>query len=164
MRSPATLRSLTCQPGSANDPIDTASESFSVGHSRLGARAVGDREHLDLLGSGVRIVGGFGRVPRHELGADASEPDANLGGDRHRRARRLAQVAVQVGRDDRTHLFERRDPLHRHHCGVARLADFGLAQRVDRALELIEKRSRVEVAKHRPGLAARPAHQPALCS
>jgi hypothetical protein len=51
---------------------------------------------------------------------------------------------VQIRRDHRTHLFQDSDSLQVDRGRTAGLADVGLPDRVQRALELIRERRRVE--------------------
>ena len=92
-----------------------------------------------------------------------ASPTRTLAATVARDARIAAQVGVEVGRDRGPHLLEDRDALLVDRRRRPLVGGLGLAQRLDRALELLGQRRRVEVAQHRAGVVAGAAHEPASC-
>ena len=117
---------------------------------RAAPRAVGDRVDLDLLGARARVVGGFvdiargrarGRCGRARR-APSPRPSPAMRGSRRRSALRFGATAGRT--------FSR-IAIRCWLIGAAGpwSVGLGLAQRVDRALELLGERRRVEIAQHR---------------
>ena len=155
MRRPAMLRSFTCHIGSENDDRLAASESCSSGTRAPRARAVGHREHLDLLRPGCgSLAASTSASFCISSWQTRDKPDAHLRRHRARDARIAPQLGVEVGRDRRAHLLEDRDAQLVDRRRRSLVGGLGLAQRRDRAFERLGERRRVEVAQHRARIVA----------